>query len=84
METTPTGNIHGMPLSFLVKELAHSWTGITALQSWLKPRYEMSMNLKRIYIHYTYYSTFISIPFFKFITCPIYSMQYFHTQFITQ
>lgn len=50
METTPTGNIHGMPLSFLVKELAHSWTGITALQSWLKPRYEMSMNLKRIYI----------------------------------
>ncbi|XP_063700620.1 arginase-1 [Culicoides brevitarsis] len=33
--TSPTGNIHGMPLSFLLKELTNTWSDVAELKSWL-------------------------------------------------
>lgn len=36
-QSTPTGNVHGMPVSLMVQELAHHWTSVPGLD-WLKPR----------------------------------------------
>uniref|UniRef100_A0A336KHF2 Arginase n=1 Tax=Culicoides sonorensis TaxID=179676 RepID=A0A336KHF2_CULSO len=36
--TSHSGNIHGMPLSFVLKELANTWTSVSELKTWLEPR----------------------------------------------
>lgn len=36
-ETSPSGNIHGMPIALLAKELRNYWSPLPGIE-WLKPR----------------------------------------------